>query len=469
MLPPSHVQIKRKATDDPVEILRVHDEVAAGRSSGAYVFKRQRMIKPLPTSTPPAPVYQSPRPPTVQVSQPGDEQRAHLKIRVFGQAKPAGQIRQKVTAAAASGQRVIAEPRRFHMSRTGGTDITTKAKGSSIAIFHERRASPTGKTTSGSSDTLASILVPVSADSTSPQSAQAPAQLRHSRGKPSVTQIKLTPVSAVTPRKDSPAPMAPLRGVKMENGRTIPLNASREQLDREMQAHILAQISNNLAENTPQKLNDSGVQLNGSQKRYTPKSTARYRDRHPEVAAAKEEQGIPEAERTMGDDEMDVDMEDGEYIVETYIRVPVEQLGIGAQQHSVGLLVLEGQEEADEFYGGESESDSDMYDEEEDENAESHPRTEYPDEEVASDDEFGVNPYQYRNRNASDNEEYGTDDAQFSDEEMGRKEPWMKNKWSEAYGGAGHRGKKLPVSAFDSDGEDEDDCFGADRPGRGLY
>lgn len=68
--------------------------------------------------------------------------------------------------------------------------------------------------------------------------------------------------------------------------------------------------------------------------------------------------------------------------------------------------------------------------------AENHPSTDYPDEEVASDDEYGANPYQYRNRNASDNEEYGADDARFSDDEREeRKQPWERRPWKEAYSG----------------------------------
>ena len=35
---------------------------------------------------------------------------------------------------------------------------------------------------------------------------------------------------------------------------------------------------------------------------------------------------------------------------------------------------------------------------------------------------------------------------------MEKKEPWMKNKWREAYGG-----KK--ITSFDSDGEEEDEWF----------
>lgn len=77
--------------------------------------------------------------------------------------------------------------------------------------------------------------------------------------------------------------------------------------------------------------------------------------------------------------------------------------------------------------------------------AENHYSADYPDEEVCYDDEFGRNPYRFRTRNASDDEEYdvndfvdeGTDDADADaddddedDEEEGEEEqsrnPWRK-------------------------------------------
>jgi hypothetical protein len=66
--------------------------------------------------------------------------------------------------------------------------------------------------------------------------------------------------------------------------------------------------------------------------------------------------------------------------------------------------------------------------------AENHHSTDYPDEEIASDDEYDRNPYLFRNRNASDEEEFDEDDATFSDEEdLGMKAwsktpPWMRTK-----------------------------------------
>jgi hypothetical protein len=63
--------------------------------------------------------------------------------------------------------------------------------------------------------------------------------------------------------------------------------------------------------------------------------------------------------------------------------------------------------------------------------AENHPSTDYPEDEVDSDDECGRNPYQrYRTRNASDNEEYDEDDVTYSDDEAKpswSRRPWMAN------------------------------------------
>lgn len=55
--------------------------------------------------------------------------------------------------------------------------------------------------------------------------------------------------------------------------------------------------------------------------------------------------------------------------------------------------------------------------------AEDHYTADYPEDEVDSDDEFDRNAYNYRNRNASDNEEWDEDDeVAFSDGED--TDPW---------------------------------------------
>lgn len=59
--------------------------------------------------------------------------------------------------------------------------------------------------------------------------------------------------------------------------------------------------------------------------------------------------------------------------------------------------------------------------------AENHPSTEYPDEEVDSDDEFDRNPYVFRK--GSDDEEFDEDEATFSDEDediIGKMKSWSR-------------------------------------------
>lgn len=177
-----------------------------------------------------------------------------------------------------------------------------------------------------------------------------------------------------------------------------------------------------------------------SSPRFKPKVPAlRYHERHPSDEAA-------QPAKNVGDMSMDVDVEDDpeSYVIDEFVRVPIEQLGAYFDSsQKVGLLVLEGQEDLDVFYAEEEDDDSEIYDEEEDENgepkncsrehiadeviAENHPSADYPEDEVDSDDEFGRNPYLYRNRNASDDEEFDEDDATYSDEDVvGTTKPWNK-------------------------------------------
>ena len=61
--------------------------------------------------------------------------------------------------------------------------------------------------------------------------------------------------------------------------------------------------------------------------------------------------------------------------------------------------------------------------------AENHPSTDYPEDEVESDDEYGRNLYErYRNHNTSDNEEFDEDDITYSDDEEA-KPAWARGAW----------------------------------------
>lgn len=99
--------------------------------------------------------------------------------------------------------------------------------------------------------------------------------------------------------------------------------------------------------------------------KYKPKPPAkRFAERHPEVAAARES---PTAEPTLDCEEYETASED-EYVVETYVRIPVSSLGKEVDPEKVGLLVFDTEPDAEIFYGEEGDSDDDWPEDDEDEN-----------------------------------------------------------------------------------------------------
>jgi hypothetical protein len=371
----------------------VHDELGTARSIKQFVFKRQRTSTP--SSADPirftAP-YTGPQPldraPSVKVSQPGDELREQNNGAFVQPQTAASQAAKKqadihlkdptlsknridTSAQPSEGTRPVLKPsteiRRFHMSRSaipatlqnqGGPLNTWKSTKAPVAIFHERK-----------------------------QQTAKPLPLENLQRKPSALferrdgEIKTkreisNPLEGLRPVadfKDKNRFGAPLRNVLLPSGETMPWNASNERLDAEMQAYTLDQIARNIEQNakshpsTPLTPKSTNFAVSSSPSRFKPKAPAlRYHERHPEdspapaTSARHANQDITES--------MDVDEDDGDYVIETYIRVPVEHVTLDEDPKNVGLLVLDSQPDIDEFYNDDSDSDSEIYDEEEDEN-----------------------------------------------------------------------------------------------------
>lgn len=383
--------------------LGVHDELARGRNAGQFIFKRQRIVhgsRPNAFTVGDSAGYTSafengPRAPQVKTSQPGDEYRGQPS-RNLSDTQPAvppetrqTTMRQDEVGAVPPANntgapevarlpRVIAEPRRFHLSRklahgAGNSNVEganarrTPGK-ANIAVFRERKVIPAAET---GPRTETKVPAPLDVSRTAPQNrtaSQEPA--KELAKKPSVSLLRLTPVNAVKPRRNSPAP---LRGARLPSGDIIPWDASTERLNMEMQAYTLKEIRKNLADNDePQvtvSLNPAPEAPKSPASRFKPRAAAglRYHERHPDAVTA---QGT-EADSEM--QAMDVDDDDSNYIIETYIRMPVEQALLESNEASIGLLVLDSQPDIDQFYNGDSDSDSDAYDEEEDENGKYRP------------------------------------------------------------------------------------------------
>lgn len=131
------------------------------------------------------------------------------------------------------------------------------------------------------------------------------------------------------------------------------------------------------------------------------------------------------------DTEMELD-DDADYVYDTYVLAPVPEAGtaqIDAQGSggNVGYLVITEEDQAAwETYIEDDPSDKDWDSDEDDENAEDWYGADYPDDEVASDDEYNRNAYGYR-AHGSDNEEWDADTGNFSDDEYERQmNPWRK-------------------------------------------
>lgn len=152
------------------------------------------------------------------------------------------------------------------------------------------------------------------------------------------------------------------------------------------------------------------VQPRGAKHRFLPRATTRLKDR------VKRNSGMSD---DTYDDAMDVDAaSDTEYVYDTYILDEAMDFDPQtAEPGTVGLLhIAEDQQPIWETYLDETDSEDERASDDEDSNAEDYYGADYPEDEVASDDEYGVGAYRYR-RNASDEEEFGPEDPDFSDAE----------------------------------------------------
>jgi hypothetical protein len=124
-----------------------------------------------------------------------------------------------------------------------------------------------------------------------------------------------------------------------------------------------------------------------------------------------------------GDADMD---EEADYVYDTYVLAPSSGIGAvqvdgGEDMGNVGYLVI-ADEDQDvwETYLEDEPSDKDSNSDEDDENAEDWYGADYPDDEMASDDEFNRGEHGYRTHGAADDEEWDEDTGAFSDDEYER-------------------------------------------------
>ncbi|ORY70131.1 uncharacterized protein BCR38DRAFT_405773 [Pseudomassariella vexata] len=411
-IPPQLIRVKRKATEDaPVSYLRVQDN-KRHRGEG-FVYERQD------SKTPVAGIHQPVQAPIIHTSKPGSagtsftSQSPRQQNNTGSQGKNGWGENLPPAPASTVGK---PEPRRFHMTRQ---DIVLAASNFPSTRTHggisKKRPAPTlfverrikrlpSKKLQTISHGLNDQAIPNTtepAPTTPNLPVTVPEPIDVDAGKES-RKFKKPGLAKLAKKDGTPKAKAEIPSAMKDRW-----NVDLDKLTADMNAFTMEQIGLNLqhSEQEKQKRQKPATRTrpkSQSQPRFKPKAPAkRYVERHPEAV---------EKEMTDFDADADADIsdtDDDDYIVETYVRVPASTMETKqVAPQNVGLLVFDAEPDLDLFYNEGTDSDDEYAEDDEDENAENYYTADYPDDEVASDDEFGQNPYSYRTGNASDLEEY---------------------------------------------------------------
>ncbi|KAI8947661.1 hypothetical protein F4801DRAFT_496369 [Xylaria longipes] len=426
-VPPQLIRVKRKATEEaPVSYLRVQE--TKRHRSHVFVYQRQdgdvAFAESIPRQIQKPVIHTSPASRQSTTFQSAARQNTYPSRDVPADkgddnddASKAASPRATTTASASTNTRdsaPISEPRRFHMSRKdmllAASPYPDRSHGGiskkrpATAMFVERKikriSSRVLDKLHAANNAPAAVLTSAGASATEAMEVDEP-ELRKFK-KPGVA--KLTAARDNKPKDKPPLPKS----------MTDRWNVDMQQLTADMEAYAMQQIGLNLQKAEEERREQERPRIKTSSPlKFRPKPpTKRYAERHPEAQ--------PPVDKEMVDADIETsDSDDDDYIIETYVRVPASSMGDHVPPQSVGLLVFDAEPDVEFFYGEDDESEDEWAEDEEDENAENYYTADYPDEEVATDDEFDKNPYAFRTGNASDLEEYdmgGESDDQFDKE-----------------------------------------------------
>ncbi|CAM1505541.1 Fc.00g111780.m01.CDS01 [Cosmosporella sp. VM-42] len=397
-IPPQLIRVKRKRVDEsPVTFLQFDQGVKRHRSGSNWVYQRREAGPQSPADGP----VRSTRDvkPVIHVSGPDDESSRTKKPDVVHDATQNGGVSPGPKLVDSS---KLAEPRRFHISRKMMMPTTTPASSGGVskkvrygpAVFVERsRGRMTPRSPRGVDSPRKQVLRSVGGEvQITDTMVEDPMEERRLK-KPGVKS------RSRSPHTDSPS-HTPLPASVMN-----PHSEDLAKITADMNDWVMKEIGANLQSMEQEK--------QAERARFKPKAPAkRYQERHPGATPSASE--IDMADTAMTDFS---DIEDEEdWVIEEYVRIPAHRMTSDVAPTDVGLLVLEGEEDSNLFFGPEQDDDDDLDLDDEDENAENYYTADYPEDEVASDDEFGRHPYEYRNANASDDEEFDNDEFEENDE-----------------------------------------------------
>ncbi|KAF5699791.1 hypothetical protein FMUND_14602 [Fusarium mundagurra] len=410
-IPPQLIRVKRKRDDEsPVTFLQFDEGAKRHRSDSKWVYQRRHPGPQSPTIENPSPSLRDAKP-VIHVSGPSDDTPPIQKSVDPGEVAP-------VTDTKSVEPSKGTELRRFHISRKmmiasnaaqpSGAGLNKRAR-YGPAVFVERSRAKASQRASQVMKTIqASITVPKlqpSQDIT--MSSDTSSELRPSEEPPQQQERRLKKPAARS-RQNSPLP-GPNTRSPLPTSVMSPHNQDLSKITADMNDWVMKEIGANLEDMEQEKQRVV---------RFKPKAPAkRYQERHPEVATSTSESN--DVSMNMGESEAE---DDDDWIIEEYVRIPAHAMTVDVAPTDVGVLVLDGKEESNLFYGPERDEDEDLDEDDEDENAnllaENYYTADYPEDEVESDDEYGRHPYGYRNGNASDDEEFDNMYYDESDNDM---------------------------------------------------
>ncbi|ROT35710.1 hypothetical protein SODALDRAFT_320236 [Sodiomyces alkalinus F11] len=434
--PPRLIHVKRKRGDEdaPVTYLQLEHGTKRHRSGSNWVYQRRIAGSKASESI----VDTNPRPdtdvihtaPIIQTSKPGDEfliPKTRSKVTTTkspatqdalpsdhgAQTTAVGKPTQQPSTTTSSPGLYTIEPRRFHMTRASmTTDLNQVLKAGiskkhryGTAVFVER-----GKKRSLTKKPVEPKQLSASIENHAVGGALTDSQQPTSTGlkKPSTRRV-LTKDEITANAGESAAPIteeAKADDVRAQR-KPLPSFAPVEDIDKkatEMDQWVLHELGFNLQQMQIQQTRDAESPRSKPSPRFKPKAPAqRFAERHPELARRLNEQASKEAPESPTDTEMS----DEDYEIEVYelTSTPTDYAtslrNIPPEQ--IGVLHFDTQEDLELFYGNEEEDSDDAWDDE-DENAENHYTADYPEDEIASDDEYDRNPYLYHNDDGSEDD-----------------------------------------------------------------
>ncbi|KAI0866834.1 hypothetical protein F4860DRAFT_455164 [Xylaria cubensis] len=364
-VPPQLIRVKRKATEEaPVSYLRVQE--TKRHRSDVFVYQRQNreitFAENIPRQIQKPVIHTSPasrQSAAFQSATRQDKDAAANKGNII--IDDVSRIASSRTTASAPTSTTnaldstpISEPRRFHMSRKemllaaspyadrshhGGMSKKRPA----TAMFVERNIK------------RVSSKVPDKLHAANDVSTEA-----MEIDRPEPRKFKKPGVAKLTPARESKPNDKP----QLPKSMTDRWNVDMQQLTADMEAYAMQQIGLNLQRAEEERREQEKPRIKtSSQLKFKPKAPAkRYAERHPEEVQTPVDKDMVDADAETSDSD------DGDYIIETYVRVPASSMGDHVPPQSVGLLVFDGEPDLEFFYGEDDESEDEWAEDEEDEN-----------------------------------------------------------------------------------------------------